>query len=64
MEKSEIDFDGEPGTIVHFIKGRGPLVKTGSGCIVLSEAKPENKRKLQGNDLINGNYFKLQDKLK
>lgn len=64
VEKSEIDFDGEPGTIVHFIKGRGPLVKTGSGCIVLSEAKPENKRKLQGNDLINGNYFKLQDKLK
>lgn len=62
VEKLEKEYDGETGTIVDFIKGRGPVVKAGNGSLILAEAKPENKRKLSGGDLINGNYFKLQDK--
>ena len=62
VEKLDKEYDGETGTIVDFIKGRGPVVKTGKGSLILTEAKPENKRKLSGGDLINGNYFKLQDK--
>lgn len=62
VEKSDREYDGEAGTIVDFIKGRGPVVKAGNGSLILTEAKPENKRKLSGGDLINGNYFKLQDK--
>ncbi len=62
VEKLDKEYDGEAGTIVDFIKGRGPVVKAGNGSLILAEAKPENKRKLSGGDLINGNYFKLQDK--
>lgn len=62
VEKLDEEYDGEAGTIVDFIKGRGPVVKAGNGSLILAEAKPENKRKLSGGDLINGNYFKLQDK--
>lgn len=62
VEKLDREYDGEAGTIVDFIKGRGPVVKAGNGSLILTEAKPENKRKLSGGDLINGNYFKLQDK--
>ncbi len=62
VEKLDKEYDGEAGTIVDFIKGRGPVVKAGNGSLILAEAKPENKRKLNGGDLINGNYFKLQDK--
>lgn len=62
VKKLEKDYEGEAGEIVDLIKGMGPVVKTGNGCVLLTEVKPENKRKLSGADLINGNYFKLQDK--
>lgn len=62
VEKLDREYEGEAGSVVDFIKGRGPVVKTGSGSLIITEAKPENKRKLSGGDLINGNYFKLQDK--
>jgi methionyl-tRNA formyltransferase len=62
VEKITREYEGEPGEIVALLKGRGPVVKTGSGSVVISQAKPENKKKLTGADLINGNYFNLGDK--
>lgn len=62
VEKITREYEGEPGEIVALLKGRGPVVKTGSGSVVISQAKPENKKKLTGADLINGNYFNIGDR--
>ena len=52
------------GEIVEFIKGEGPVVKTKDGAVILKEVKPEGKKTLKGNDIINGNYFKIGSILK
>lgn len=62
VEKLEEELDGEAGTIVKLIKDKGPVVKVGNGAVVLTSVKPENKRILKGQDLINGNYFTLNDR--
>jgi len=62
VEKSEREYEGECGTIVKLLKGKGPVVKVANGSVVLSQVKPENKKKLSGGDLINGNYFTVGEK--
>jgi methionyl-tRNA formyltransferase len=43
-----------PGTIVKILKGWGPIVKTGSGCLLLQEVQLSGKRPQSGTDLVNG----------
>ncbi|WP_319370926.1 methionyl-tRNA formyltransferase [uncultured Ilyobacter sp.] len=62
VEKISREYEGEPGEIVELLKGRGPVVKTGNGSLIITEAKPENKKKLTGSDLVNGNYFNIGGK--
>lgn len=57
-------YNGMAGEIVEFIKGEGPVVKTKDGAVILKEVKPEGKKTLKGNDIINGNYFKIGSILK
>lgn len=62
VEKLNEKFDGETGTIVKFIKNKGPVVKVSNGAVILTSVKPENKKVLAGQDLINGNYFELNNR--
>lgn len=57
-------YNGEVGEIVDFVKGQGPVVKTGDGAVILKEVKPEGKKLLSGSDIINGNYFQKGNRLK
>lgn len=49
--------DKKPGTILDFLKGKGILVQTGDGSVIITKAKPENKKMLSGVDLMNGNFL-------
>lgn len=64
VELCEKEYNGEVGEIVDFLKGKGPIVKTGDGAVALIQVKPEGKKTLSGNDIINGNYFKIGNRLK
>ena len=55
--------EGTVGEIVDIKKGAGVIVKTGNGSVILTEVKPENKKLLNGTDIINGNVLKKGDKL-
>jgi methionyl-tRNA formyltransferase len=46
--------DSLPGTVVKIAKGLGPIVKTGSGCLLLCEVQLAGKRPQSGIDLVNG----------
>jgi methionyl-tRNA formyltransferase len=43
-----------PGTVVKIAKGLGPIVQTGSGCLLLTEVQLPGKRSQSGTDLVNG----------
>jgi len=43
-----------PGTVVKIAKGLGPIIRTGSGCLLLSEVQLAGKRPQSGADLVNG----------
>ena len=45
-------------------KGEGVIVKTGNGSVILTQVKPENKKLLNGADIINGGILKVGDILK
>ncbi|MEA5571593.1 methionyl-tRNA formyltransferase [Calothrix sp. UHCC 0171] len=47
------------GEIVSIIKGRGALVKTGSGLLLLEEVQPAGKRPQSGWDFVNGMRLNL-----
>lgn len=47
----------KPGQVVETVRGRGPIVCTGDGYIVLVRAKPEGRSEMTGTDLINGGYI-------
>lgn len=49
------------GEIVEILKGKGVVVKTADSSIIIASAKPENKKQLNGIDLINGGFFKKGD---
>jgi methionyl-tRNA formyltransferase len=43
-----------PGTVVKIAKGFGPIICTGSGCLLLREVQLAGKRPQSGTDLVNG----------
>jgi methionyl-tRNA formyltransferase len=43
-----------PGTVVKIVKGLGPIIQTGSGCLLLREVQLAGKRPQSGTDLVNG----------
>ncbi|WP_309744610.1 methionyl-tRNA formyltransferase [Chamaesiphon sp. OTE_20_metabat_361] len=43
-----------PGTVVKIAKGLGPIIQTGSGCLLLCEVQLPGKRPQSGMDLVNG----------
>jgi methionyl-tRNA formyltransferase len=43
-----------PGTVAKILKGWGPIVQTGSGCLLLQEVQLAGKRPQSGTDLVNG----------
>lgn len=63
VEICEKEYKGETGEIVDFIKGKGPVVKTGNGAVILISVKPQGKKQLTGSDIINGNYFIIGNRL-
>lgn len=63
VEKLDKDYEGKVGEIVDIIKGKGAVIKTGSGSVILTQIKPENKKIISGVDSINGNLFKIGEEL-
>jgi methionyl-tRNA formyltransferase len=55
--------DSLPGTVVKIAKGLGPIVKTGSGCLLLSEVQLAGKRPQSGADLVNGMRLTVGERL-
>jgi methionyl-tRNA formyltransferase len=55
---------GEPGEIVAFAKGLGPIVKTGQGYLWLKEVQLPGKRPQSGVDFANGNRISLLEVLR
>ena len=51
------------GEIVEYLKGKGIVVKTADGSLIITSAKPENKKQMSGVDLINGKFLKIGEKL-
>lgn len=65
VEKNGKTYDeGINGQIVDLVKGKGFIIKVNGGSLLLSEAKPENKKVLKGSDIINGGHLKIGDILK
>jgi methionyl-tRNA formyltransferase len=48
-----------PGEIVKIIKGRGPVVKTGNGYLLLSQVQPAGKKPQSGADFVNGGRLSI-----
>jgi methionyl-tRNA formyltransferase len=48
-----------PGTVVKILKGWGPIVQTGAGCLLLQEVQLSGKRPQSGNDLVNGSRLAI-----
>lgn len=53
--------EAKNGEVVEFLKGRGIVVKTADSSVIIDSAKPENKKQLNGVDLINGSFLKKGD---
>lgn len=51
--------DASCGEIVEYLKGKGIVVKTADGSLIITSAKPENKKQMSGVDLINGKFLKI-----
>jgi len=49
----------QPGTLVGFIKGHGPVVETGEGQLLLQEVKPSGKQAQSGHDFVNGSRLQV-----
>jgi methionyl-tRNA formyltransferase len=52
-----------PGTVVKIAKGLGPIVQTGSGCLLLLEVQPPGKCPQSGTDLVNGTRLSVGEVL-
>ncbi len=48
-----------PGEIVKIIKGRGAVVKTGDGYLLLSQVQPAGKKSQSGSDFVNGGRLSI-----
>lgn len=47
-----------PGSVVRILRGKGPVVRTKDGLIVLLQLQPPGKRVMSGQDFANGGYIK------
>jgi len=54
---------GEPGTIVHIDKNKGPFVATGTEPLHIVEVQPANKKKMSGAEFARGYRLKVGDRL-
>jgi methionyl-tRNA formyltransferase len=52
-----------PGTVVKIAKGLGPIIQTGSGCLLLREVQLGGKRPQSGADLVNGTRLAIGEML-
>jgi len=52
-----------PGTVVSLIKGKGPVIQTGSGMLLLQEVQIAGKRSQSGADFANGNRLTVGEVL-
>lgn len=52
-----------PGTVVSLIKGRGPVIETGSGMLLLQEVQMAGARSQSGADFANGNRLAVGEEL-
>jgi methionyl-tRNA formyltransferase len=50
-----------PGTVVKIAKGFGPIIQTGSGCLLLREVQLSGKRPQSGTDLVNGMRLAVEE---
>ncbi len=64
VEKVDKEYSGDFGEVVDIVKNTGPVVKAKNGGLLIKSAKPENKKKISGSDLINGNLVKIGDSFK
>ena len=51
------------GEVIEYLKGKGVVIKTADGSLIITSAKPENKKQMSGVDLINGKFLKIGEKL-
>lgn len=54
---------GEPGTIIHIDKNRGPYIATGTNALLLVGVQPANKKKISGAEFVRGYRLKVGDRL-
>jgi methionyl-tRNA formyltransferase len=50
-----------PGTILKILKGRGPIIATGNGYLLLVTVQPPGKKPQSGADFVNGNRLGVGD---
>ncbi len=48
-----------PGTVVHLLKGQGPIIQTGEGSLLLWQVQPSGKRPQSGWDFVNGHHLEV-----
>lgn len=54
---------GQPGEVVDFVKGAGPVVACGSGALVLQRLKPAGKGWMDGASFWNGGRVQVGERL-
>lgn len=60
---AEESVSGQPGQVLGFVKGQGPLVACGSGALVLQRLKPAGKGWMDGVSFWNGKRVQVGDRL-
>lgn len=58
-----VEFQGEPGSVLGVVKGRGPVIACGTGALVLEKVKPAGKAWMDGFSLWNGNRLAKGERL-
>ncbi len=59
LEQTQAEPAVSPGTLVALVRGRGPLVKTGSGLLLLETLQPPGRRPQSGYDFVNGHHLQV-----
>ncbi len=52
-----------PGSVVALAKGRGFIVRTGDGFLLITKVQPQDKQMMSGAAFVNGGYVKSGDKV-
>ncbi|MGI5844667.1 MAG: methionyl-tRNA formyltransferase [Candidatus Xenobium sp.] len=56
------DLQGPPGTVLHLEKGKGPVVATGQGAVLLRELKPAGKGWMDGWAFVQGRDLRPEER--